>query len=62
MEVKDMKVEIKTKQIGVPMPEDMAEKFERLCRARGQTMSGIVKVLVWEWMNEQIKSDRAEGE
>lgn len=55
MEAKDIKIETKIKQIGVPMPEDMAEEFERLCKERGQTMSGIVKGLIWEWMREQKK-------
>lgn len=53
MEAKDIKNEIKIKQIGTPMPEDMAEEFERLCKERGQTMSGVIKMLVWEWMREQ---------
>ena len=52
----------KIKTLGIPMPEDMAEEFERLCKGRGQTMSAVIKMLVWDWIQEQKNTKKAEGE
>ena len=43
----------KDKRIVTPMPECMADRFEALCKERGQTMSGVIKALVWDWIETE---------
>lgn len=54
----DTKV-VEDRRIVTPMPEDMANEFERLCQERGQSMAGVIKMLVWDWIQEQKKNEVA---
>ncbi len=39
-----------TKQLAVKFPVDFYQEFEKKCKESGLSMSGVIKLLVSDWM------------
>ena len=39
-------------QMILRIPLDMKEDLKREAEARGQTMTGLIKLIIWDWVNK----------
>lgn len=37
----------------VSMPEHLHEELKQISRARGQTLAGLVREIIWQWLRAE---------
>lgn len=42
----------------VSMTEDMHDDLKQISRRRGQTLSGLIREIVWQWLNGEKEASQ----
>lgn len=41
----------------ISVPEDLRETLKCIARPRGQTLNGLIRQILWEWVKEKTSNE-----